>query len=913
MEVAGIYTMNTRDIEELATNAVKKSILTSKLLSANIYENDKNPLWDGEVYIYKSEQKTNADFCGKVPLQIKGKRCANLSKNRISFPVEVNELNNYLCDGGVMYFVVYVADDGHSAQIYYAALTPVGLKELLRRCRIGQHRKSISLSIFPEDAGNKTDIFYKFNEEYKRPDKPYTDDTKHQKKTSPEDEQTNRLKPYSLMVSRYLNRYVFEQMGELLKKDMYLPGRYSVEGNTDKHDDIMQLIAAFLSGTLKQWFERQRIVPQRYSGQTNEDRILMPDLLTTLIIEGSQCTGKSTLIAQIIYNIDVGVFPSKSVHLLSFSDRELRSNSMTCKSICDHLGIQPTELNTNALLLIDAIDESDWSRQDANNRIGNLVNELCMLDCKVLIACRSGYLDIEDDHILSIHLHRFSEQQGLDWLKLYQKAFPQKDISKMQNYVHRLLRLLERSQQSNNIEKTDSCESKADNSPLKQPLTKDEENLLNTADIILMPHVMELCIRHQVNITNEKSLAQIYSQVFLPETNNSLLRNQYSVTPKYISLEDAIKIFDAATHIAIRCMGQPEHIISENEIATCIIDPKLISIVCTQYLLTKSLNGYSFTHQSIPAFLIARYIFNAFSSQDNATDESILHTIREIIESDGVLTELVQENIRYFAQEEHAQCAKRISGILSRFLAYELCTEQHTESVFSKRDANRRIWCDAILRLYSVFCIQDFDKKTGIPFFQRYTADERKELIYLLAHPQVQASKAMGFCELRNMELDGINLKGADLYSRYIYKMQMHKAMLCDCNLSDAYVIDCDLSLSYFDNTKSKVVQYHNSILCGCSFKNAILNGAVFTNCNLANADIRGAHVFKTKFENCIFGGMKVDVRQLKDLLFMDHNYILQHRIQVYLDNELLLGKRFLEEYKKVRPIRSISVPNQLF
>ena len=120
--------MNTRDIEELATNAVKKSILTSKLLSANIYENDKNPLWDGEVYIYKSEQKTNADFCGKVPLQIKGKRCANLSKNRISFPVEVNELNNYLCDGGVMYFVVYVADDGHSAQIYYAALTPVGLK-----------------------------------------------------------------------------------------------------------------------------------------------------------------------------------------------------------------------------------------------------------------------------------------------------------------------------------------------------------------------------------------------------------------------------------------------------------------------------------------------------------------------------------------------------------------------------------------------------------------------------------------------------------------------------------------------------------------------------------------------------------------------------------------------------------------
>lgn len=905
--------MNTKDIEELATNAVKKSILTTKLLSANIYENDKNPLWDGEVYIYKSEQKTNADFCGKVPLQIKGKYCANLSKTKISYSVKVNELNSYLCDGGVMYFVVYLADNGHTTKIYYAVLTPVKLKELLGTCRVDQCYKSIPLYIFPEDAESKISIFHKFNEEYKRPDKSNTQHTKYQEKTSPGCEQTNRLKPYSLMVSRYLNRYVFEQMGELLKKDMYLPGRYSIEGNAEKHDNIMQLILAFLSGTLKQWFENHRIVPQRYLGQANEDRILMPDLLTTLIIEGSQCTGKSTLIAQIIHNIDVGILPFKSVYLLSFSDRELKSNSMTCKSICDHLGIQPTELNTNALLLIDAIDESDWSRQDANNRIGNLVNELCMLDCKVLITCRSGYLDIEDDHILSIHLHRFSEQQGLDWLKLYQKAFPQKDISKMQNYVHHLLRLIEKSQQSNDVNKVGFCESRTADSTLIQPLTKEEENLLSTAEIILMPHVMELCIRHQVSITNEKSLAQIYSQVFLPETNHSLLRNQYSVTPKYISPENAVKIFNAATRIAIRCMGQPEHIMSENEIAGCIIDPELISVVCTQYLLTKSTNGYAFTHQSIPAFLVARYIVDIFSLPDNTTDDSILQTIHEIIESEGVLTELVQENIRYFAQEGHTQCSKRISRILSRFLAYELCTVQNSESTFSKRESKRRIWCDAILRLYAVFCIQGFDKKIGVPFFQKYTVDERKELIYLLADPQVQAPKAMGFCELRNMELDGINLKGADLYSRYIHKMQMHKAILSDCNLSDAYIVDCDLSLSCLDNAKSKVVQYHNSILCGCSFKNAILNGAIFTNCNLANADIRGARVFKTKFENCILGGMKVDIRQLKDLLFMDHNYIWQHRIQVYLDNELLIGERFLEEYKKVRPIRSIFVPNQLF
>ena len=169
----------------------------------------------------------------------------------------------------------------------------------------------------------------------------------------------------------------------------------------------------------------------------------------------------------------------------------------------------------------------------------------------------------------------------------------------------------------------------------------------------------------------------------------------------------------------------------------------------------------------------------------------------------------------------------------------------------------------------------------------------------------------MGFCLLQEMELDGLNLAGADLHRRHIHKMRMHRANLCESNLSDGYVVDCDLSLSCLDNAKSKVVQYHNSILCGCSFRNADLNGAVFTNCNLANADIRGARVYKTKFENCIMGGMKVSVDQLKMLLYMDHYYILQHQIQVYLGDELLTWDRFLEEYREVRRIRSI--PNHSF
>lgn len=64
--------MTTKDIEELATNAVKKSVLTSGYLSQYISENDKGPSWDGFIYIYNNEQKRKTDYYGRVAVQIKG-------------------------------------------------------------------------------------------------------------------------------------------------------------------------------------------------------------------------------------------------------------------------------------------------------------------------------------------------------------------------------------------------------------------------------------------------------------------------------------------------------------------------------------------------------------------------------------------------------------------------------------------------------------------------------------------------------------------------------------------------------------------------------------------------------------------------------------------------------------------------
>ena len=910
----GGSTMIPKDIEELATNAVKKSILTSRFLSQYISENDKEPSWDGFVYIYSREEKTKADFYGKVPVQVKGKYCEDLSRDQIKHSVEIFDLNSYLKDGGVLFFVTYIADGGNKERIYYAPLTAAYIQQLLAASKKTQIKKQIVLTPFPTDPAGRTEVFRRFYREYRGFDGQDPPNAFNQKPCGNGECGVNLLRPYSLIISRYLNRYIYEKIGNLRKKDLYLPNRFSVDSQPLIRDNIMTPVDKFLSGELKTWLKTNSVVLQEQSGQAEEKIERDPDQITTLVIQGEQCTGKSTLAAQIIHRIDTGKFTFRKVYLLSFSERDLQSNSLSCNSICKHLGIRYTDLDDNALLVIDAIDESEWFRQKASMRIADLINEIKDLDCKIIVTSRSGYLDIKMPQVLDFQLRRFSEQQALAWLQLFQQAFPERNTEKLEQYVQNLLTLIRRAEQAEKEADDRAREKPVDERFAAKPLTREEITLLQTAEVVLMPYVMELCILHQVSITSVSSMAQLYTQAFLPETYGNLLHNQYSISPYKVSTEDASRILDAATSISLQCLSRPGNGISREELEKCICDPELTSVVCTKYLLTKSADRYLFVHQSIPAFLTARYVYERFSApKDQASDEVVLEWLREIVEYRDVLTESVQEYIRYFVQCGVELAKKRVTRMLRRLLNYELCGTVAAGITMAELEARRKIMCDGLVRLYAAFCVQDYDRVIGISFLDRFNAQQRKQLLYLLADPERQASKSMGFCRLQEMELDGLNLAGADLHRRYIHKMRMHGARLCESNLTDGYVVDCDLSLSCLDNAKSKVVQYHNSILCGCSFRNAVLNGAVFTNCNLANADIRGAHVYKTKFENCIMGGMKVSVNQLKMLLYMDHHYIWQHQIQVYLGDELLTGERFLEEYRKVRRIRAISVPNHSF
>ena len=59
------------DTEIIATSAVNLEISKTERLSPFVNEKDKEPCWDGNIYIYANKQHSK-DNIKRVPVQIKG-------------------------------------------------------------------------------------------------------------------------------------------------------------------------------------------------------------------------------------------------------------------------------------------------------------------------------------------------------------------------------------------------------------------------------------------------------------------------------------------------------------------------------------------------------------------------------------------------------------------------------------------------------------------------------------------------------------------------------------------------------------------------------------------------------------------------------------------------------------------------
>lgn len=147
--------MDKSRTEKLAVNHLEKLLLNCSKIDSDIKTNDKTVSWDGEIYLYSSESKRKDSLIGKCNVQVKGHSCKckeELDKSEVTFYVSCADLKNYVNDGGVIYFVVYMLEnDTDTKKIYYNSLLPYDIDRYLKVIKPEQKTKAISFEEFPKE------------------------------------------------------------------------------------------------------------------------------------------------------------------------------------------------------------------------------------------------------------------------------------------------------------------------------------------------------------------------------------------------------------------------------------------------------------------------------------------------------------------------------------------------------------------------------------------------------------------------------------------------------------------------------------------------------------------------------------------------------------------------------------------
>lgn len=139
--------MNPNQIELFAVNAVEDYFTKIKRINPTIPVGDKEPSWDGLLYLYPDDSMKKETMIGRIPVQVKGKTGEFVES--LSYPINTSDLRNYMREGGCIYFVVLI-NDRQERKIFYRMLIPVELQNILKG---KEQQKSINVKMKPlEDS-----------------------------------------------------------------------------------------------------------------------------------------------------------------------------------------------------------------------------------------------------------------------------------------------------------------------------------------------------------------------------------------------------------------------------------------------------------------------------------------------------------------------------------------------------------------------------------------------------------------------------------------------------------------------------------------------------------------------------------------------------------------------------------------
>jgi len=128
---------DSTQIENLAVSRIVEIFSSCKRITPWLKIGDREPLWDGSLYLYDSDIHNNSGICGRVSCQVKGMDVDKETETE-SYYLSQEDLSNYLRDGGVLFFLVHVGVSSKPG--YWAKLTPVELRRYLKEINDGQQK-----------------------------------------------------------------------------------------------------------------------------------------------------------------------------------------------------------------------------------------------------------------------------------------------------------------------------------------------------------------------------------------------------------------------------------------------------------------------------------------------------------------------------------------------------------------------------------------------------------------------------------------------------------------------------------------------------------------------------------------------------------------------------------------------------
>ena len=651
---------------------------------------------------------------------------------------------------------------------------------------------------------------------------------------------------------RYLKRFYeaqFEYNGNSLSlSDLYIPNGFKINNEGPVYYDLLNLIEQYCAGHLNVWLSHNNVKP-------------LTDV-NVLFILGHQCAGKSTLVSEIISN-----YYSKErtsyvpLFVISFFDKSIRDSGLELDAILDYLSVSLESLQ-NSLLIIDGLDESNYSDVDAIDAIDDLSRDLYELNAHLIITSRPGYFLPNGFRCsIEVYIQPFSLNQAKDWLALYCELYERDDAKIILSKI--------------------------------QSLSADVQR------VILIPYVFQTCVSLGIDFSEITEFPKLYHILFDGENPIS------STTPYNFRRRNRLREWrnydSIITDISISYFQSTDNTIRTKDLQVDMDEELSQKIFNEYFLLKRGSEQYSFIHDSIPHYFIARLLFRSMleSRKDMFHFSS---TLRKILGDSQCVPTEVCDFIEFFVRSENCEDIENPLHYLRLFLSDKLrCYFTMNSDLKGITDFYYRLFVSS-LRVVTAFI------KPNIHPFQKYdlfSVLSAEEINTLIMYSQLGDTSLDCFrsCSFSHKILDGLNLSASCLGGLNFSSSQMRRSSFKRTILSGAYLLNSDFSLSDFTCSYCCNADFSNSIMLGCSFRNAKLGGANFSNCVLVGADFRGAHLNKVRFDGANLGFSKMSLSVFSELHDIDPAFIRFNHIEIYSENGLVDGSELERIFKEKRPV----------